>query len=288
MRVGRGCYRCLVEQAGGVLDHLEIPDRERVMARVLEFLEENYRLDAVPAVLGSRLHHLLMEITGNPDPFKEEKRESNEVAISLLPYARARMEASGDPLASGFRVAMAGNLMDFGIYRENTPAEELKAALDDIPVIDHTERVKALLKEPKDILYLLDNAGEIVFDRLLMEVLTAMGHRITAAVKSSPIVNDATMADAEIAGIKEVCRVIETGTNYVGVVPELSSEELVEAFRRADLIIAKGQGSYETLSDYREKPILFLLKAKCSSVAGDLEVPQKSSVVLLNLPHDQA
>jgi hypothetical protein len=287
MKVRRGCHPCLVEQAEGVLDLLDPPDRDEAMTRVFRFLEENYHPGAVPAVLGSRLHHLLMEITGDPDPFKEEKERSNAMALALLGHARSLISTSEDRLTAGFKVAMAGNLMDFGVYRENIPQEELRSALEDVPVIDHTEDARGLLEEPKDILYLLDNAGEIVFDRLLMEVLRDMGHRMTAAVKSGPIVNDATRKDTAEAGIHEVARVIETGNNFVGVVPEVSSGEFLEAFEGADMIIAKGQGNYETLNDYREKPILFLLKAKCSSVAGDLGVPQKSSVVLLNLPHDQ-
>ncbi|NOZ77199.1 MAG: DUF89 family protein [Euryarchaeota archaeon] len=285
MKVGEGCYPCLVGQARGVLELVDPPDREVHMERAMAFLEENYGPDEVPAVLGSRLHHLLAESMGDPDPFREMKAAANRTVLGLLDRARELIQDSPDPLAAGFRVAMAGNLIDLGVYRENPPLEELMEALEDRPVIDHTHQARELLAEPGDVLYLLDNAGEVVLDRLLIELLVEGGHRVTAAVKSGPIVNDATISDARAAGIDRVARVIETGNNYVGVVEEESSPEFLDAFRRADAVIAKGQASYETLDEYLERPIIFLFKAKCTTVAGALGVPQKSSVVLLNLSH---
>ena len=130
----------------------------------------------------------------------------------------------------------------------------------------------------QDILYLADNAGEIVFDRLLIEQLPMQ--KITVVVKGFPIINDATMEDAVAAGLTEIVSVIDNGSDAPGTILEICSDAFVSRFEQADLIITKGQGNYETLSDI-DKNIYFILKAKCPVIASDLGCPI-GQMVLIN------
>jgi uncharacterized protein with ATP-grasp and redox domains len=203
--------------------------------------------------------------------------------LKLVPYARSLIESSDDPLFQSFKIAIAGNLIDFGTYDFDIDEKEseIKDALLDEFAIDASEKIKEKIKNSKKILYLCDNAGEIVFDTLAIEEIQKLGPTVTAAVKSGPIVNDATKEDAKVAGLDEVCRVIESGTDSVGVNLEEASKEFKEELKSTDLIIAKGQGHFETMEDM-ELPIAFLLKAKCKTVAQELGVEPKSSVVMLS------
>jgi len=123
------------------------------------------------------------------------------------------------------------------------------------------------ISSAKDILYLADNAGEIVFDRLLIEQMPLK--KVTLAVKGAPIINDATMKDAEATGLTELVEVIDNGSDAPGTILEDCSEAFRQRFDEADMVIAKGQGNYETLSE-ADKDIFFVLKAKCSVIARDL------------------
>jgi uncharacterized protein with ATP-grasp and redox domains len=127
------------------------------------------------------------------------------------------------------------------------------------------------------ILYLCDNAGEIVFDRLLIEVLPS--EKITAVVRGTPVINDATLEDARATGLTEVVRVMDNGSDAPGTLLETCSPAFRDCFAAADLIIAKGQGNFETLSETRGKRIFFLLKVKCPLIARDIGEPTGRLVV---------
>ncbi|NOZ59519.1 MAG: DUF89 family protein [Euryarchaeota archaeon] len=279
MRVGEACYSCLLDQGRRVLELCSSDGR--LMRRVEEFLAERYSPDAVPALLGTELHRFLREITGNPDPFREVKREANRTALRILPHARRLVAASGDRFTAAVRVSLAGNLMDFAVYGSNTCEEALARALEDEPAIDHTPRFRRLVERGGRLLYLLDNAGEIALDGLLIEELQRTGVRVTAAVKGAPVLNDATLEDARQVGLERLCRVVTTGGDVVGVDLERAPAEFLEEMERADVIVAKGQGHFETLDTYTGTPVVFLLRAKCPSVAGTLGVPRGSGVVLV-------
>ncbi len=278
MRVGSDCYSCLLEQGRRVL-RLCTADGKK-MRSVEQFLATRYSQEAVPALLGTELYWFLRELTGRRDPFSSVKYRANTTALRVLPAAREMVSSSPDRFAAAVRAAIAGNLMDFAVYGENTCEEVLRKALHEDPVIDHTSHFGALVEGGKNVLYLLDNAGEIVLDMLLIEELQRRGSTVTAAVKSEPVFNDATLEDARQVGLDRMCRVITTG-DMVGVDLRRASAEFVREVERAELVVAKGQGHFETLDEYTEKPLVFLLRAKCASVAEVLGVPRGSGVVLV-------
>lgn len=284
MKVHPRCRACLLEQSARTFDILQIDGRARSsgLKAIEKFIDGRFTEDRITAELGTEVHRELKKLTNN-DPFKEEKERSNRAALKLVGHARHLIENAPDPLYQSFKVAIAGNLIDLSIYDFDVDlkGKELEDALSDKFAIDDSHEIKRLIEGASKILYLCDNAGEIVFDRLCIEEIRKLGPDVTAVVKSGPIVNDATMEDARIAGLDEVCRVIESGTNSVGVILSECSEEFLKELESADLIIAKGQGHFETMEDM-ELPIVFLLKAKCQTVAEALDVEQKSSAVMLS------
>ena len=264
------CIPCFVRQA---LDAVRLVTddeviQEQVLREVLSAVS-NMDLRQSPPVMGQYIHRKIRQFTGIADPYRELKDRFNDLGKKLYPQLKARVEASAKPLETAVRLAIAGNIIDCGVDGELDEAVVLGT-------IDHalTEPLDGPLAEfadaiqrADDILYLADNAGEIFFDRLLIEQMPL--EKLTLAVKGLPILNDATLCDAEQAGLTELVKVIDNGSDAPGTILEDCSEAFRARFARADLVVAKGQGNYETLSDI-EKDIFFILKGKCPVITGHL------------------
>jgi len=235
-----------------------------------------------PPVLGGTVNRIISRHLGVRDPYLDEKRRFNGLALELLPALRERIERSPDPFETAVRLAVAGNAIDFGSPGGRTDgrlAELIEEALSADVAGGGTAAIARLgeaTARAGSILYLADNAGEIVLDRLLIERLPPGA--VTVAVRSGPVINDALRADAEQAGLNEVAAVIESGVAMPGTPLDLCSADLRERFRSADLVISKGQGNFETLSE-APRAVWFLLMIKCEVVArhagcavGDLVV----------------
>ncbi len=279
MRTFFECIPCFVRQG---LDSVRmVTDDEAVHEQLLrEILRAASEMDLrrSPPEMGQYVHRLIRELTGRDDPYREVKDRFNRAALEIYPQLKARVEDSSNPLETAVRLAIAGNVIDLGV---NSHVEEqdvreaidhaLKASLD-----GDVEAFGEAVSGARDILYLADNAGEIVFDRLLIEQLPL--EKVTVAVKGSPVINDATMTDAEATGLTGLVEVIDNGSDGPGTILEDCSGAFRRRFDRAGLVIAKGQGNYETLSA-AEKDIFFILKAKCPVIARDLGC-QVGSLVL--------
>jgi hypothetical protein len=226
--------------------------------------------DHPPPWVGQRIHRMLREATGDRDPYRAAKRRANELALSLLPELEQHVRDSADPLATAARLAIAGNIIDHAFKSEVTD-EEIHAAIaqarSDPLDARALEDFRAAVQSADRILYLADNAGEIVLDRLLIERLPM--ERVTLAVRGSPVINDATRQDADAAGLSALVEVIDNGSDVPGTILEVCSAGFREAFERADVVVAKGQGNYETLNDAGEK-VFFLLRVKCLVAARDI------------------
>lgn len=221
-----------------------------------------------PAPLFSQfVQRRLTALTGVRDPYLSAKRRFNEMAVELLPSLRDSVEGSTDPLEAAARVAIAGNVIDMGVYG-SLRVDDVKGSLArsyEEPVLGDMAAFREAASSARTILYLADNCGEIVFDRLLIEQLGPA--RVTLAVRGAPVLNDATLADARQTGLDRVVEVIENGSDAPGTVLRECSAEFRSRFGTADLIIAKGQGNFETLSDAPGN-VHFLLKVKCPVVAA--------------------
>lgn len=228
-------------------------------------------LDQTPAGMSQPVYEMIAELSGVADPYARHKKESNRIAMSLLPTLRRAITRSRDPLKAAVHAAVAGNIIDLGIGHKFDIRKDTLSTLKSRFAIDDSGGFRRELKPGRRLLYLGDNAGEIVFDTLLVSEIVKRGVDITYTVKSGPIINDATMDDAVETGMTKLCRVIETGSADIGVNWERASSLFVREFERADVIVAKGHGNYETCED-RSENIYCLLKAKCDMVARSLGV----------------
>jgi len=270
MRTFFDCISCFVRQALESVRMVTSDEaiHERLVREVLRVLGEMDLRESPPA-MGQRIHRLIRELTGQDDPYRKVKDRFNRLALDAYPKLKGRVDRSVDPLDTAMRLAIAGNVIDMGVNNHLTDEhvyEAIDHALEAPFEADLTGFAEAISRA-MDILYLADNAGEIVLDKLLIEQLPL--EKMTVAVKGSPIINDATMEDAEAAGLTELVEVIDNGSDAPGTILDDCSDAFRRRFDEADLVIAKGQGNYETLSDVT-KDIFFILKAKCPVIARDL------------------
>lgn len=268
MKTELECLPCFFRQITRTLNYAGVNgDRGRNILRKAERIVERASLDEVPARTTTLIHRILREETGI-DPYRQIKDSYNRIARDRLPLLRDLAAREDDRLEGGVRIAIAGNVIDFGIY-ENIDLDRSLAESFDLPLstIDYRNFSEAIAKSRR-ILYLCDNAGEIVFDRVLIETLLERGKDVTAVVKGSPVINDATLEDADAAGLMECgAAVIDNGNDGIGTLLEACSPRFMDAFRSAELIISKGQANYETLVQSRDARIHFLFKVKCPVVA---------------------
>lgn len=279
METSIDCLPCFLKQSIIALN-MAVDDAElkRDVLRKLMPVIEGTNFMKSPAFTTSFLHRTIRAELGL-DPFSGVKEKYNGIALGFYDDLKKSVRSAPDPLALASRFAIAGNIIDFGVFSEVDLHATISRAVDGELHVDHYDQMKEMLKNTGDILYLLDNAGEIVFDRLLIEELLDHGKKVTAVVKGDPVLNDVTISDAEQAGLTSVCEVIDNGSDGVGTVLEWCSGSFVDAFDSVDLVISKGQGNYETLEDARER-MLFLLQSKCSVLANHLGVPDGAMLLI--------
>lgn len=271
MKTYLDCIPCLLRQsleaARMVSDDPAL--HEQVLRDTLQWTQE-MNLKQSPPALGQRIHRHLRWITGIDDPYLAAKERLNQLALELLPAFRAKVQADGDPLQSAARLAIAANIMDLGIVERQTEEEMIQTMEQALraPFWGAMEEFRRAIAEAQSILYLADNAGEIVFDRLLVEQLPTQ--RVTVAVRGNPVINDATLHDAQTAGLDQIVEVIGNGSDAPGTILDDCSPEFRRRFAEAELIIAKGQGNYETLNGEAGN-IFFLFKVKCPVVADQTQ-----------------
>jgi uncharacterized protein with ATP-grasp and redox domains len=255
---------CFIRQA---LDSARlVTDDEMVHEQVIRYvlkLATDLDMSQSPPAIGWWIHRLIRELTGNDDPYRELKKRFNRLALRICNELEDTVGSSEDPLETA-------NIIDLGVKTslaesdiEKIIADCLKGDFDKSAI----EEFKNAVNQAERILYLTDNAGEIVFDKLLIEQLPL--EKVTVAVRGKPVINDATMEDAEFAGLTKIVEVIDNGSDAPGTILKSCSEKFRRRFEQSDLILSKGQGNYETLSD-KQKDIFFVLKVKCPVIARNL------------------
>jgi uncharacterized protein with ATP-grasp and redox domains len=281
MKIGLECIPCFVRQAFEAVRFVtdDQRNRERILRQVV-FRIANESFEKTPPSVGGDIHRIVRLMSDNSDPYLEIKKDSNELAMRLMASLKARIKSSQDPFETAVRLAIAGNIIDSG-QGDHVGEEKLKETISeclDQPISqDAINELREEIGKTSNILYLADNAGEVFFDRLLIEELD--GCHITFVVRGAPIINDALRDDARMAGIDTLAEVVDNGSDAPGTIVEECSEEFRRHFAEADLVIAKGQGNYETLSDER-KIMFFLLKAKCPVIANDIGCHEGDMVII--------
>ncbi len=280
MKTTLDCVPCLIRQAieASRLVALEPCLQECFVRDVLRWASE-MDLDGPPPQLAQRIQRHLRELSRVEDPYRALKDQQNHLVLGLLPELQARLNAAPDPLGLAVRLAIAGNVIDLGVkvdLEESEVRQALEAALTETFVGD-LEAFRQALAEARSILYLADNAGEIALDRLLIAQIGP--DRVTLAVRGGPVLNDATRSDAQAVGLEGWVRLIDNGSDAPGTLLEDCSKAFRDQFRRADLILAKGQGNFETLS-LAKGNLFFLFKAKCAVIADHAGVPLGAQVLV--------
>ncbi len=267
------CLECVARQA---LRAARVATDDPAVQR--EILDEvvsripSMDLDRSPAVLSMACYEVAAEKSGKYDPYRELKAEQNRQALALEAELRAMVRESDDPLSTALHLSAAGNIIDLGTLQAHhiDVHGAIEQVLRESFAVDHEAAFRASLAKCRDLLFLLDNAGEIVFDKILIEEL--LRHTsVTAVVKGGPMLNDATREDAEQVGLTEVCEVIDNGGAFIGCPLELVSPEFRARMDRANVIFGKGQGNYETLDEHTGD-VFLMLRAKCEVIAAHMGV----------------
>jgi len=246
-----------------------------LLKQVSAFLA-NSSQEVTPPETGRDVYRIIAETTGIRDPYQKIKKACTQQALELYPMLKQAVRDSADPLKTAVKAAIAGNVIDFGITREFDLKKDVDDVLGQEFALDFFPEFRKKLGEVSEVLFLADNAGETVFDRVLIEEIK---QPVVYAVRERPIINDATVADALDAGIDKVAKVISSGCDVPGTHLNSCSPSFRRMFSRAEMIISKGQGNYECLSEV-EGPVFFLLKVKCNVVARDMGV-REGRIVLL-------
>jgi damage-control phosphatase, subfamily I len=271
MNIYLDCVPCFIRQA---LDAARLAtDDEKIHEQVVRDalrLALNTDMSLSPPALAQQIHRHIRGIIGSDDPYFKMKQRFNRLAMEIFSGLESDIAASANPLETAIRLAIAGNIIDCGV-KSSIPEHEIESVINESLAADFEAGELADFRRAVDragsILYLTDNAGEIVFDKLLIEQLPM--ERVTVAVRGYPVINDATMEDAEFAGLTSMVKVIDNGSDAPATILDTCSNEFLDCFNAASLVIAKGQGNYESLSNV-DKDIFFILKVKCPVIAKDI------------------
>ena len=275
MKLNLDCIPCFQRQALQAVRF--ISDDEKLHERVLrevakKLLESNW--DSTPPELAHQVHSIVKRITNENDPYKKVKKESNDLVLKMYPELKQKVNKSRDPLRTAVRLAIAGNIIDFGVPQEFNLEETIREVLKKQFAIDDYKKLQEKLKDAETLLFFVDNAGEIGLDKLLVETFLEAKklEKIDFVVKGGPIINDATLEDAVYMGLDGLpnSEFLTISNGEVGTGPARSSQKVKRWIREHDLVISKGQGNYEGLSEHNG--LFFMLMVKCPIIASDLGV----------------
>ncbi len=280
MQVQIDCYPCILSQLSELAKKAVAGETERhaVVRRLLKLV-----LDAPPGTtppeFAGCFHAVINELTGDDDPFREVKDKSTELGLTLLPELRELAAAHADPFEAAVRLAIGGNIIDYGVdpnFNLAHAEQGIRGVFD--LALDHEAlgELRRRMEKARSIFYMLDNCGEAVVDRLLVE---PFAEKITIGVRGKPILNDVTRREAAMSGYDFV-PITDTGDMVPGVSLRTSSAEFLEKLRSADLIVAKGQGNFESLDALEERPIFFLLRVKCPVISRRVGAPLGSLQII--------
>jgi uncharacterized protein with ATP-grasp and redox domains len=296
MKTYLDCIPCFFKQA---LEAARIAGAGRAtQKRVLTELAASlatFPLTCSPPEMGRIIYRLVKKATRESDPYLEIKTRSNRFALNIYERLRRKVSSSPDRLLMAVKLSIAGNIIDYGVKNSLDVDSELKKILNQESraikqekrgLFDYT-KFKATLRKAKTVVYLADNAGETVFDHLLIEEIKRIDRfkKIIYAVKDKPVINDALAKDACVCGIDKLARVISSGSDAPGTILSLCSTAFLKIYRKADMVISKGQGNFEALSAAR-RMIFFLFMAKCPVVAGDIGCKLGDIILICNSRKD--
>jgi uncharacterized protein with ATP-grasp and redox domains len=282
MKIKNECVPCLVKRI--IFEAEQSTDDKTIIKKTIQktcsALAELYDPNSVSAEIATKVHRIAYDTLGDNDPYRELKKQSNEIAKTLVPRVEELIEISEDPIHMSMLCSIVGNLLDFGIRGGSDNPENLSEVFENIISedlgYDNTDDVKKILGNSKKVIIFTDNCGEIVFDKILCKEIKKFNPNIflTIVVKGKKILSDATLEDVEELGFNEVVdEILTTGNFAVGVDFHNMPSDLEKALGKVDLIICKGMANYESFSETDYKPIAYLLRTKCTAIANSMGLP---------------
>lgn len=281
MKAGRRCHLCLIRQAFELAElatndiNLRYEALKTVLTYLLDQMDEG---DTLP-VMGTTVHRIVKQVTGNDDPYRKIKKEMNQAVLAFEKEVKSDIRNSRNPLLTAARYAIAGNKIDVGPGEEFDIKDVVRSIAHESLCIDDSQELIERVKAGGNILYLTDNAGEIVLDKLLIGELKRFNEDIIAVVRGGAIVNDATYEDAVQTGLTKIVKVITTGTDAVGPLRSEVSVPFQKLLKSASFLISKGQGNFEALASDSEYDRFFLLRVKCKIIADALNTRVGCNVI---------
>lgn len=275
------CFFCFVRSMEKLLEKENFnQEKKRRFTFEMTRLYQQTEDGSITSSFSRELYASLRKYSGNPDPYKEIKKSSNEFVLGLYPEMKKLVQDSENPFETALRLAISGNIIDYAINDQFDLMATIEKVLNSDFAINDSAALKEAIEKAETVLYLGDNCGEIVFDKLFIETI---GHpNLIYAVRGAPVINDATMDDAEFVGMTNVARVISNGYDAPSTMIDHCSDEFLKIYNRADVIISKGQGNLEGLFESPNQHIFFLLMVKCDVVAERIGVIKGSFVVRQN------
>lgn len=283
MKIHDKCLPCVVNQVVKVANITGVDNKEKLLREVFVYLSKIDFDATIPEIIGETFG-MIKKHTNNPDPYKETRNYYNTLFLKLLPEFEKKVEQAENSFQLAVRYAIVGNIIDFNpihntlledIFDLFEKMEQLELAIDDSKMLEED------ILNSKTLLYLSDNCGEICMDKILIKKIKELNPntKILFGVRGKPVVNDSIAEDAYTVGIDEYAEVIDNGDGSLGTVLNRTSLEFKEAYKKADIIIAKGQANYECLSEEKKK-IYFMLMTKCDAIANDIGAPEKKMICM--------
>jgi uncharacterized protein with ATP-grasp and redox domains len=286
------CIPCFFKQAleAGRMAGANTKTQKKILDEIAKSIPA-IKLSSTPPEMGKTIHDIVKRLTGKEDPYKKLKERATEQTLKIYPELKKKTESANDKLLMAVELAIAGNIIDYGtkntlnVEKELTKilSKEQRVIKEEKESIFNFKSFKNAIKKAKDILYIGDNVGETVFDCVLLQEIKRIypEKEIVYAVREKPIINDALKEDAVKAGIDNFAEIISSGSEVPGTILPLCSKKFLKIFKKADLVISKGQGNYETLSD-EKRPVFFLFMAKCPVIARHVDCEVGEIVLVCN------
>ena len=272
------CYFCHLKTVEKLIGKFSLkPEQaESFILSIHELLYHSWQM--TNPVLATHIHRLARERLNHTNLYLEEKHRANELLMGQYESWKIRVESSYNPLKIAAKLAVIGNIIDYGAHSvSDNITNQVNTLLSNDLAIDESQKLTEKIRQAKTIFYIGDNAGEIVFDKLFIE--TMQHSDVTYAVRGKPVLNDVTIDDTEETDIYKICNIITSGSDSPSTILEYCSEEFMHHFNTADLVISKGQGNFEGLMNSNRDNLFFLLIAKCKPIAELLGVRECSMVV---------
>jgi len=284
MRIHTDCVPCLMKRILFQSRLSEGMDEKASVEAGLKAFAEGFDYSRKSVDIASEVHRASYAVLGD-DPYHELKVRADEVAERYMDLAQSYVDSSDDKLRACLMVSVIGNIMDFGSTGGIDKPELFEQMFDDLIDqglgLDDSDKIEVILDRPGTIVYMFDNCGETQLDKILIRYLRSRGKRVVGMVRGAPILNDVTREDAVRSGLdKELDLMLDTGTFYVGIDWSNVPEGLMKEIEGCDMVIAKGMGNYESLSDESlPVPIAHVLRTKCGPVANSIGVPLDQNIV---------